>query len=178
MESVYASTHQAAGSYSAHILTYSSRWWGPSMEESLVRYSKLSMMTATNRFSICTHNNLLATSATSLSAAYFWWVVTKKNEFFLFIYLFFTAQGDECHHLGSYQEWTEEYKGDEVEVGKLAATLRVCVPRQGVAFFISQARQHYLMPRLSRRTPENKLKKTKQNKTGRLASFQRQLDNK
>ena len=45
-------THQAAGSYSAHILTYSSRWCGPRIEESLVRYSKLSMMTATKRFNI------------------------------------------------------------------------------------------------------------------------------
>lgn len=53
-EGMHVTTHQAAGSYSAHILTYSSRWWGPSMDESLVRYSKLSIMTATNRFSIYT----------------------------------------------------------------------------------------------------------------------------
>lgn len=33
------------------------------MDESLVRYSKLSMMTATNRFSICTSENLLDVSA-------------------------------------------------------------------------------------------------------------------
>lgn len=51
-------THQAAGSYSAHILTYSSRWCGPRMDESLVRYSKLSMMTATNRFSIWNKNEV------------------------------------------------------------------------------------------------------------------------
>lgn len=46
-------SYQAAGSYSAQTRTYSSRWWGPRMEESRVRYSKLSMMTATKRFSIC-----------------------------------------------------------------------------------------------------------------------------
>ena len=45
-------TYHAAGSYSAQTLMNSSRWWGPRMEESLVRYSKLSIMTATNRFSI------------------------------------------------------------------------------------------------------------------------------
>lgn len=45
--------YHAAGSYSAQTRTYSSRWWGPRMEESRVRYSKLSMMTATKRFSIC-----------------------------------------------------------------------------------------------------------------------------
>lgn len=49
--------HQAAGSYSAQILTYSSRWWGPRIEESRVRYSKLSMITATKRFNIYTHAN-------------------------------------------------------------------------------------------------------------------------
>lgn len=49
---VQAETYHAAGSYSAHTLINSSRWWGPRMEESRVRYSKLSIMTATNRFSI------------------------------------------------------------------------------------------------------------------------------
>ena len=48
-----AAAYHAAGSYSAQTRTYSSRWWGPRMEESRVRYSKLSMMTATKRFSIC-----------------------------------------------------------------------------------------------------------------------------
>lgn len=131
-------THQAAGSYSAHILTYSSRWWGPRMDESLVRYSKLSMMTATNRFSICTSKNLLDTSAEILFSG--------------FSFSFFAAYRWVWAH-SSYQEWTEENKGDKVEVGKLAATLRVCVPWQGVTLFISQTRQHDLMPRLSRCTP-------------------------
>lgn len=45
-------THHAALSYSAQTRTNSSKWWGPKMEESRVRYSKLSMMTATNRLSI------------------------------------------------------------------------------------------------------------------------------
>lgn len=45
-------THHAARSYSAQTRTNSSKWWGPRMEESRVRYSKLSMMTATNRLSI------------------------------------------------------------------------------------------------------------------------------
>lgn len=49
---VQAETYHAAGSYSAHTRINSSRWWGPRMEESRVRYSKLSMMTATNRFNI------------------------------------------------------------------------------------------------------------------------------
>lgn len=47
-----ARTYHAAGSYSAQTRMNSSRWWGPRMEESLVRYSKLSIMTATNRLSI------------------------------------------------------------------------------------------------------------------------------
>lgn len=46
-------THHAAGSYSAHTRMNSSRWCGPRMDESRVRYSKLSMITATKRFSIC-----------------------------------------------------------------------------------------------------------------------------
>lgn len=46
-------THHAAGSYSAQTRMNSSRWCGPRMEESRVRYSKLSMITATKRFSIC-----------------------------------------------------------------------------------------------------------------------------
>lgn len=45
-------SYQAAGSYSAQTRMNSSRWWGPRMEASRVRYSKLSMMTATNKFSI------------------------------------------------------------------------------------------------------------------------------
>lgn len=47
-------THHAAGSYSAQTRMNSSRWCGPRMDESRVRYSKLSMITATKRFSICT----------------------------------------------------------------------------------------------------------------------------
>ncbi len=49
---VQTETYHAAGSYSAHTRINSSRWWGPKMEESRVRYSKLSIMTATNRFNI------------------------------------------------------------------------------------------------------------------------------
>lgn len=45
-------THHAALSYSAQTRTNSSKWCGPRMDESRVRYSKLSMMTATNRLSI------------------------------------------------------------------------------------------------------------------------------
>lgn len=45
-------TYHAARSYSAQTRTNSSKWWGPRIEESRVRYSKLSMMTATNRLSI------------------------------------------------------------------------------------------------------------------------------
>lgn len=45
-------THHAALSYSAQTRTNSSKWWGPRIDESRVRYSKLSMMTATNRLSI------------------------------------------------------------------------------------------------------------------------------
>lgn len=44
--------HHARRSYSPQMRTNSSRWCGPRMEESRVRYSKLSMITATNRFSI------------------------------------------------------------------------------------------------------------------------------
>lgn len=147
--SMYVRTHQAAGSYSAHILTYSSRWWGPRMDESLVRYSKLSMMTATNRFSICTSKNLLDVSAEMLFVANYLLIPIRYRRAFRFFtaYRWVSAQS-------SYQEWTEENKGDEVEVGKLAATLRVCVPWQGVAFFIPQTRQHDFMPRLSRCAPK------------------------
>lgn len=141
-QNMYDSTHQAAGSYSAHILTYSSRWWGPSMDESLVRYSKLSMMTATNRFSICTSNNLLDISARLLFVAHSILILINNRWFF---YFFFYS---------SYQEWTEENKGDEVEVGKLAATFRICVPWQGVAVFIPQTGQHNLMPCFSCCTPK------------------------
>lgn len=49
-------TDQAARSYSPQIRTNSSKWCGPKMDESLVRYSKLSMITATNRFSIWTED--------------------------------------------------------------------------------------------------------------------------
>lgn len=143
-QNMYVSTHQAAGSYSAHILTYSSRWWGPSMDESLVRYSKLSMMTATNRFSICTRNNLLDVSARLLFVAHSILIQINKRWFFFFFFL---------QH-SSYQEWTEENKGDEVEVGKLAATFRICVPWQGVALFIPQTGQHNLMPSFSCCTPK------------------------
>lgn len=139
---MYVSTYQAAGSYSAHILTYSSRWWGPSMDESLVRYSKLSMMTATNRFSICTCNKLLDTSAQLLFVAHSIFIQINNGWFLNFFYY------------SSYQEWTKENKGDEVEVGKLAATFRICVPWQGVTLFIPQTGQHNLMPRFSCCTPK------------------------
>ena len=45
-------THLAPGSNSDHTRTNSSRWWGPRIDSSRVRYSKLSMMTATKRFNI------------------------------------------------------------------------------------------------------------------------------
>ena len=42
----------ASGSYSLHKRTNSSRWWGPKIDQSLVKQSKLSIMTATKRLRI------------------------------------------------------------------------------------------------------------------------------
>ena len=43
-------TYVAPGSNSDHTRTNSSRWCGPRIDSSRVRYSKLSIMTATNKF--------------------------------------------------------------------------------------------------------------------------------
>lgn len=56
--------------------------------------------------------------------------------------------------LFAYQEWTEEDEGHKVEVGKLAATLWVCIPWQGVTLLTPQTCQHDLVPRLSCCTPK------------------------
>lgn len=59
----------------------------------------------------------------------------------------------------THQEWTEEDERDKVEVSKLAATLWLWISCQGVALLAPQTRQHDLMPRLPRRTPERHTKR-------------------
>lgn len=79
-------SHHARRSYSPQIRTNSSRWWGPRIEESLVRYSKLSMITATNRFSIWNiHVRRKAVREAAqkytniLTQCYFAWLLTRKE---------------------------------------------------------------------------------------------------
>lgn len=56
---------------------------------------------------------------------------------------------------GAHQEWTEEDERHKVEVGKLAATIWICIPWLGVTFLTPKTRQHDLVPCLTRCTPSN-----------------------
>lgn len=60
-------------------------------------------------------------------------------------------KGEEWTH--SHQEGTEEDEGDKVKICKLASTLWLRVPREGITDLPSQTRQHDIMPCLSCCTP-------------------------
>lgn len=138
--------HHASRSYSPHIRTNSSRWWGPKMEESRVRYSKLSIITATNRFSICMKirgENTRGSWEDELIQT-----ITTGNVWFQF-----------C----SDQKGAEEDKGDKVAVSKVGATATLVVWRQGeggdggvwLTPLSRQTGEHYLLPGLACSTPVN-----------------------
>lgn len=128
--------HHAKRSYSPQIRTNSSRWWGPRIEESRVRYSKLSMMTATNRFSIWTET----------------WGFRGDNR----------NQNVEKELLcESYQEGAEEDEGDKVAVSKVCPTASLVVRGQGeggeggvwLTLLTWQTGEHDLLPGLPCCTP-------------------------
>lgn len=109
------------------------------MEESRVRYSKLSMITATNRLSIWTKR-----TGTDKNAAEIHWQAHMP--------------------LVSYcpdQEGAEEDEGDEVAVGEVGATASFMVRRHGergdggvwLTLLTWQARKHNLLPGLPRSAP-------------------------
>ena len=133
-------SHQAWRSYSPQMRTNSSRWWGPRIEESRVRYSKLSMITATNRFSIWRGNIEKGLEEE-----------TQQKE-----------KLQEYHRvLRTDQEGAEEDEGDEVAVSEVGAAASLVVRRQGeggdggvrLTLPTRQTGEHDLLPRLACRAP-------------------------
>lgn len=122
------------------------------MDESLVKYSKLSIITATNRFSIWTGDKQeREKKGSDLSVRH--WRAALKNRLTLQLLL-----------PASHQEWAEEHEGDKVEVGKVGATaplgLRRRHRRVRLTLLAPQTRQHDLLPRFSCGAPacEKKIK--------------------
>lgn len=147
----HGDTDQAARSYSPQIRTNSSRWWGPKMDESLVRYSKLSMITATNRFSIWTGQQ----TAGQGEAVTFIHMKGEPERLIFNKRLFGIFWNPESP---SYQEGTEENERDKVEISKVGATAALLVRRLKnrrvpLALLSPQTRQHDLLPWLPRSTP-------------------------
>lgn len=121
--------------------TNSSRWCGPRMDESRVRYSKLSMITATKRLSIWKKRRM--------------WAADRKS-----------AENHKQLHKPTDcscadQEGAEEDERDKVAVGKVGATASFVVRRHGeggdggvwLTFLTRQTWKHNLLPGLPRGAP-------------------------
>lgn len=108
------------------------------MDESRVRYSKLSMITATNRLSICSKRKIAADKKTVHKHVHMPIACSRPD-----------------------QEGAEEDEGDKVAVGKVGATASFMVWRHGergnggiwLTFLTWQTREHNLLPGLPRGAP-------------------------